>query len=182
MNYRIDEWNLPHVNINSVSGLYKINSTQRPQYRCHSKMICIILKHLNDFNLMFQLSPAQFSHSVMSTSLQPHGFCPLPTPGLYSNSCPLSQWCHPTISSSIVPMSSHLQSFPASGNPVIQFFILVGQNIRELVSASVLPMNTKDWSPLGWTGWIFLLSKGLSRVFSKTTVQKHQFFSTHLPL
>ena len=124
-----------------------------------------------------------FSRSVMSDSLRPQGLqharlpCPSPTPGAYSNSCPLSQWCHPTISSSVVPFSSHLQSFPASGSfPMSQFFASGGKTIGVSASASVLPMNTQDWSPLEWTGWISLQSKGLSRVFSNTTVQKHQFF------
>ena len=106
-----------------------------------------------------------------------------PTPGVYSNSCPLSQWCHPTISSSVVPFSSHLQSFPASGSfPVSQFFTWGGQSIAVSASASVLPMNIQDWSPLGWADWISSQSKGLLRVFSNTTVQKHQFFGTQLSL
>ena len=131
----------------------------------------------------------QFSHSVMSDSIWPHGLqhvrlpYPSPTPGACSNSCPSSQWCHPTISSSVVPISSCLQSFPASGSfPMSQFFTTGGQSIEASASASVLPMNTQDWSPSGWTGWISLLSKGLSRVFSNTTVQKHQFFGTQLSL
>ena len=108
--------------------------------------------------------------------------CPSPTPGVYSNSCPLSRWCHPTISSSVVPFS-RLQSFPASGSfPISQFFASGGQSIGVSASTSVLPMNIQDWSPLGWTGWISLQSKGLSRVFSSTTVQKHQFFGTQLSL
>ena len=126
----------------------------------------------------------QISLSVMFDSLPPHGPqhisrpCPSPTPGVYSNSCPLSRWCHPTISSSVVPFSSCLQSFPASGSfPMSQFFTSGGQSIGVSASASVLPMNIQDWLPLGWTNWIFLQSKGLSRVFSNTTVQKHQFFS-----
>ena len=103
---------------------------------------------------------------------------PSPTPGACSNSC---QWCHPTISSSVVPFSSHLQSFPASWSfQMSQFFTSGGQSIGVSASTSVLPMKTQDWSPLGWTGWIFLQSKGLSRVFSNTTVQKHQFFGTQL--
>ena len=128
------------------------------------------------------------SCSVMSDSLQPHGLQharlprPSPTPGTYSNSCPSRWWCHPTISSSVVPFS-RLQSFPASGSfPMSQFFASGGQSIGVLASASVLPMNIQDWSPLGWTGWTSLQSKGLSRVFSNTTVQKHQFFSTQLSL
>ena len=103
--------------------------------------------------------------------------CPSPTPGVL-NSCPLSWWCHPTISSSVIPFSSCLQSFPASGSfPVSQLFTSGGQNIGISASASVLPMNLQDWFPLGWTGWISLQSKGLSRVFSNTTVQKHWFFN-----
>ena len=129
-------------------------------------------------------SSVQFSCSVVSDSLQPHGLqhtrppCPSPTPGVYSNSCPLSQWCHPTISSSVVPFSSCLQSFPASGSfQISQFFTSGGQSIGVSASASVLPINIQDWFPLGWTGLISLQSKGLSRVSSNTTVQKHQFFS-----
>ena len=126
----------------------------------------------------------QFSRSVVSDFLRPYGLphsrppCPSPTPGVYPNSsCPLSQWCHPTISSSVVPFSSCPQSFPASGSfQMSQLFISGGQNIGVSALASVLPMNTQDWSPLGWTGWISLQFKGLSRVFSNTTVQKHQFF------
>ena len=107
--------------------------------------------------------------------------CPSPTPGIYSNSCPSSQWCHPAISSSVVPFSSCPQSLPASGSfPMSQLFTWGGQSTGVSASASVLPMNTQDWSPLRWTGWISLQSKGLSRVFSNTTVQKHQFFGTHL--
>ena len=124
----------------------------------------------------------QFSHSVMSNSLRPHGLkharppCPLPTPRVYSNACPLYWWCHPTISSSIDPFFYCLQSFPASGSfQMSQFFASGGQSTEVSASASVLPMNIQDWFPLGWTGWISLQSKGLSRVFSNTTVQKHQF-------
>ena len=131
----------------------------------------------------------QFSCSVMSDSLRPHGLhharppCLSPTPGACSNSCPSNHRCHPTISSSVIPFSSCLQSFPASGSfPVNQFFESGGQSIGASVSASVRPMNIHDWSPLGWTGWISLQSKGLSRVFSNTTVQKHKFFSAQLSL
>ena len=136
-----------------------------------------------------QFSSVQFSRSVVSDSLWPHGLqharlpCPSPIPRAYSNSCPLCWWCHPTISSSVVPFSSHLQSFPASGSfPMSQFFVSGGQSIGVSTSASVLPMNIQDWFPLGWTGWISLQSKGLSRVFSNTTVQNHQFFSIQLSL
>ena len=126
---------------------------------------------------------------VMSTSLQPHGPqqarppCPSPTLGVYSDSCPSSQWCHPTISSSLIPFSSHLQSFPASGSfQMSHFFISGGQSIAVSASTSVLPMNIQDWFPLGWNSWISLQSKGLSRGFSNTTVQRHQFFDTQLSL
>ena len=134
-----------------------------------------------------EISIIQFS-SVMSDSLQPHGLQqarphgPSPAPGVYSNSCLLSQWCHPTISSLVITFFC-LQSFPASGSfQMSQFFVSGSQSIGVLDSASVLPVNTQDWSPLGWTGWISLQSKGLSRVFSNTTVQNHQFFSTQLSL
>ena len=118
--------------------------------------------------------------SVMSDSWLP---CPSPTPRTYSNSCPLSRWCHPTISSSVVPFSSSLQSFPASGSfPMTQFFASGGQSIGVSASATVLPMNIQGWFPLWWTCWISLQSKGLSRVFSNTTVQKHKFFGAQLSL
>ena len=123
----------------------------------------------------------------MSDSLWPHESqhtrppCPSPTPGVHSNSCPLSRWCHPAISSSVVPFSSCSHSLPTSGSfPMSQLFSCGGQSIGVSASASVLPMNTQDWSPLGCTGCISLQSKGLSRVFSNTTVQKHQFFDTQL--
>ena len=119
----------------------------------------------------------QFSHSVVSNSSWPHGLqhtrppCPSPTPGVYSNSSPLSHWCHPTISSSAIPFSSHLESFPASGPfPMSQFFASGGQSIGASALTSFHPMNIQDWFPLGWTGWISLQSKGLSRVFSNTKV------------
>ena len=128
------------------------------------------------------MSSVQFSCSVMSNSLWPHTLqharlpCPPPTPRTYSNSCPSSQWCHPAISSSVVPFSC-LQSFPASGSfQMSQFFTSGDQSIGVSASTSVLPMNIQDCSPLGWTGWISFQPKGLSRVFSNTTVQKHQFF------
>ena len=130
-----------------------------------------------------------FSHSVVSDSLQPHELqhsrppCPSPTAGVHPNPCPLSQWCHPTISFSVVPYSSCPQSFPASESfQMSQLFALGGQSIGVSASASVLPMNIQDWFPLGWTGWISLQSKGLSRVFFNTIVQKHQFFGAQLSL
>jgi len=139
--------------------------------------------------VIIRKSAVQFSHSVVSDSLWPHRLqhsrppCPSPTPRVYSNSCPLSQWCHPTISSSVVPFSSRLQSFPASGSFQMSHFLTSGgQSIGVSASVSVLPMNIQDWFPLGWTSWISLQSKGLSRVSSNTTFQKHQFFSTQLSL
>ena len=141
------------------------------------------------YSNIYKFSSVQFSHSVVSNSLRPHEPqhtrppCPSPTPRVHPNSCPLSGWCHPTISSSVVPFSSCPQSFPASGSfQMSQPFTTGGQSIGVSASASVLPMNTQDWSPLGWTGWISLQSKGLSRVFSNTAVQKHQFFGTQLSL
>ena len=131
----------------------------------------------------------QFSYSVVSYSLQPHESqharppCPSPTPGVYPSSSPLNQWCLPTISTSIIPFSSCPQSFPASGYfQMSQLFASGGQSSGTSASTSVLPINTQDWSPLGWTGWISLQSKGLSRVFSNSTVQKHQFFDSQLSL
>ena len=128
------------------------------------------------------ISSVQFSCSLVSNSLQPHEPqharppCPSPTPGIYPNSCPLSQWCHLAISSSVILFSSCPQSFPASGSfHMSQLCTSGGQSTRVSASTSVLPMNSQDWSPLGWTGWISLQFKGLSRVFSNTTVQKHQF-------
>ena len=129
----------------------------------------------------------QFSCSVRFDSLQTHGLqharLPCPLPGACSKSCLSSQWCHPTISFSVTPFFSCLQSFPASGPfQMSQFFTSGGQSIGASASASVLPMNIQDWSPLGCTGWISLQSKGLSRVFSNTTVQKQQFFGAQLSL
>ena len=131
---------------------------------------------------MRDISSIQFSHSVMSDSLQPHGLqhnrppCPSPTPGVYPGSCPLSRWCHPTISFSVIPFSSRLQSFPASGSfQMSQLFTSGGQRTGVSASTSVLPMNIEDWFPLGWACWISLQFKGLSRVFASTTIPKHQF-------
>ena len=131
----------------------------------------------------------QFSHSVVSDSLWPHRLqhtrlpCPSPSPRACSNSCPSSRWYHPTISFSVILFSSCLQSFLVSGSfTVSQFFASGGQSIRVSASASVLPVNVQDWCALGWTGWISLQSKGLSKVFPSTTVQKRQFFGTQLSL
>ena len=149
-------------------------------------------EHLVQWFIPF--SSIQYSHSVVSDSLWLHGLqharppCPSSTPRVYSNSCPLGQWCHPTISSSAIPFSSHLQSFPASGSfQMSQFFASGGQNIGVSASASVLLMNIQDWSPLGWTNWISMQSKGLSRVLqhhsSKASILWHSAFlesSSHI--
>ena len=134
-------------------------------------------------------SSVLFSRSVVSDSLRHHEPqhtrppCPLPIPGVHLNPCPLIRWCHPTISSFVVPFSSCPQSFPASRSfPMSQLFASGGQSIGVSASIPVLQMNAQDWSPLEWTGWISLQSKGLSRVFSNTTVQKHQFFGAQLSL
>ena len=139
--------------------------------------------------LLTSLLSVQFSPSVTSNTLRPHGLqhvrppCPSPAPRAHTNSCPLSQRCHPTISSSVVPFSFCFRSFSASGSfQMSQFFTSGGQSVGVSALASVLPMNTQDWFPLGWSGWISLQYRGLSRVFSNTTVQKHQFFCTQLSL
>ena len=137
----------------------------------------------SSWNFMVVCISYLFSRSVVSDSSRPHESqharppCSSPTPEVYSNSCPSSRWCHPATSSSVVPFSSYFQSLPASGSfPMSQLSAWGGQSTGVSASASVLPMNTQDWSPLGWAGWISLQSKGLSRVFSNTTVQKHQFY------
>ena len=155
---------------------------------CYTSFNYICLWRVRTFWQDISVSSVQFSRSVVSNSLQPHESqharppCPSPTPGVYSNSCPLSRWCHPAISSSVVvPFSSCPQSLPASGSfPMNKLFAWGGQSTGVSASALVLPMNTQGWSSLGWSGWISFQSKGLSRVFSNTIVQKHQFFSTQL--
>ena len=146
----------------------------------------ISICHLFKYHI---LGSVQFSCSVVSDSLWPHGLqnarppCPSLIPGVYPNPCPLSQWCHPAISSSVIPFSSCPQSLPASGSfPMSQLFTWGGQILGVSASTSVLPMNTQDWSPSGWTGWISLQSEGLFRGFSNTAVQKHQFFRAQLSL
>ena len=152
-------------------------------------LLIIFMSVSHYMGLESKYSVETFSSSLMSNSLWPHGLqharlpCPSPTSRACTNSCPLSRWCHPTIPSSAVPTSSRLESFPASGSfPKSQFFASSGQRFGVSASASVLPMNTQDGFPLGLTGLIFLQSKGLSRIFSKITVQKHQFFSAQLSL
>ena len=164
-------------------GTQQVSEIKNPGKEITEHIVLILVVYAQTF------SSVQFSRSVMSNSLQPHGpqhtrpSCPSPTPGVYSNSCPLSRWCHPIISSSVIPFSSVLQSFPASGYfQMSQLFTSGGQSIGVSVSTSVLPMNTQDWSPLGLTGWISLQSKGLSKVFWTLMVQKHQFFRAQLSL
>ena len=144
-------------------------------------------RHL--LNLAVVISSIQFSRSVVSDYLRPHGLqhsrlpCPSPTPRIYSNSCPLSQWCHPTTSSSVFPSSCRPQLFQGSGSFQRRTLFAPGcQTIGVSASASVLPMNIQDRFPVGWTGWISLLSKGLSSVSSNTIVQKHQFLGAQLSL
>ena len=190
---------LANQDIGSLLEAYKIKTPSWSfETSAHLKHICwsfIYERGYSNsqwtFKKVFNITDhsVQFSHSVMSDSLWPrepqHARppCPSPTPRVHPNPCPLSWWCHPTILSSIISFSSCPQSFPASGSfPMSQLFAWGGQNIRASASASILPVNTQDWSPLGWTGWISLHSKGLSRVFSNTTVQKHQFFSAQLSL
>ena len=202
---RGDWWATVHGVTNSRTGLnnwaftYGNNTVPNLHYLC-------VLK--NDFNLRenqswkenilvkpvyflvsLEANLVQFRHSVMFNSLQPDGLqharlpCPSPTPRACSNSCPSSQWCHPATLSSFVPFFSCPQSFPASRSfPMSQFFTSGGQSIGVSASVSVLPMNIQNWFPLGLTGWLSLQSKGLSRIFFNTTVQKHQFFGAQLSL
>ena len=152
-----------------------------------TEIIRLVLSTVMMSNYPILYISVQFTSSVMSNSLRPHELqhsrppCPSPTPRVYSNSCPLSWWCHPAILCSVVPFSSHPQSLPESGSfPMSQLFSWGGQSIGVSAAASVLPMNTQVWFPLGWTGWISLQSKRLSRVFSNTTVQKHHFLGAQL--
>ena len=172
----------PRLQVLSSQGLAKFTNKQ-DESRQTSRSVC---------GRVIPSSPSlsvsiQFSRSVTSDSLRPHELqqarppCASPTPRVYPNSCPSSRWCHPAISSSVVPFSSCPQSLPASESfPMSQLFIWGGQSTGVSALASFLPKNTQDWSPLGWTGWISLQSKELSRVFSNTIVQKHQFFGTQL--
>ena len=154
-----------------------------------SRLLKVIYTQCNSYqkSIFTMEYSVQFSHSVMSYSLRPHELqharppCPPPTPGIHSNSHPLSRWCHPAISSSVTPFCSCPQSLPASESfPMSQLFAWGGQSTGASALASFLPKKTQDWSPLGWTGRISLQSKGLYRVFSNTTVQKHQFFGAQL--
>ena len=186
LNHRIDSCNCSYINNDIFEGR---NIHFRSKYKRNKWYNVLIFQiKLLYVSLMVtekqksMVSSVQFSGTVVSDSLWPHGPqyarppCPSPTPRACSNSCPSSRWCHPTISSSVFPFPSCLQSLPASGSFTVgHFFTSGGQSIGASASASVLPMNTQGWSPLGWTGWISLQSKGLSRVFSNTAVQTHQF-------
>ena len=166
----------------SFSILVKMNQpSNRKKKRSHSYLDSIIsqspLPQTLQFSSVAQSCPTLRHHESQHTRPP----CPSSTPGVHPNSCTSSRWCHPAISSSVIPFSSCPQSLPASGSfPMSQLFAWGGQSIGVSASAPVLPMNTQDWSPLGWTGWISLHSKGHSRVFSNTTVQKHQFFGAQL--
>ena len=183
----------------SLWGCKELDTTEWLSLTLICSIVIILSPYQNEYRLLWQcfssltvffLRPVlsvQFSHSIVLDPLRSHGLwhtrlpCPSPTPRAYSNSYPSSQWCHLTISSSVVPFSSRLQSFPASASfPMCWFFPSGGQSTGASASTSVLPMNTQDLSPSGWTSWIFLQSKGLSRVFSNTTVQKHQLFDAHI--
>ena len=170
----------------SVHGSFQARVLEWGAIAFYLFSIQIIFK-LSQFKSVPQFSSVQFSCSVTSDSLQPHESqharppCPLPTPRVHSNSGPSSWWCHPTISSSVIPFTSCPQSLPASESfPMSQLFTWGGQSIGVFALASFLPKNTQDWSPLEWTGWLSLKSKGLSTVFSSTTIQKHHFFGTQL--
>ena len=160
-----------------LQGIFSYQRSNPGLPHCSQILYCLS----QQFSSVQLLSHVQFfeMHGLQHTGHP----CPSPTPGAYSNSCPSSQWCHPTISSSFVPFSSHLQSFQGLGSyPMSHLFASGGQSIAVSASASVLPMNIQDWFPLGWTDWISLQSKGLSKVFSNTTVQKYQFFGIKLSL
>ena len=157
-----------------IKSLFEKNFTKKKNSTFRSRLRCL---HSVQFSSVAQLCPTLRPRELQHTRPP----CPSPTPRVHSDSCPSSRWCHPAISSSVVPFSSCSQSLPASGSfPMSQLFSWGGQNIGVSALASVLPQNTQDWSPLEWTSWISLLFKGLSRVFSNTTVQKHQFFGAQL--
>ena len=177
---------MTEVRRNSNSSHFWLHPRHTPKIICESEDWTQIMFKFSKWGEGQIPETIQFSCSLVSHSWRPHEPqhtrppCPSPTDGVYPNACPLSRWCHPIISSSLVPFSSCPQSFLASGSSQMsQLFTSGGQRIGVSASTSVPPINTQDWSPLGWTGWISLQSKGLSRVFSNTTVQKHQFFGVH---
>ena len=173
--------------LSTARQFYYVSLVHLLSYFLHDCCTALSFSYSLLITLLLNYGSVQFSCSVVSNFLPPHEPqharppCPSPTPGVYSNSCPSRWWCHPAISSSVIPFSFCPQSFPASGSfQMSQLFSSGGQSIGVSASTSVLPMNTQSWSPLEWTGWISLQSKTLSRVFSKTTVQKHQFFGAQL--
>ena len=177
-----------YKNAMNICTSFIIIASKGRQPRCPA-VKRVLLWTNSSTSIEWNTQSVQFGRSVVSDSLWPHELqharppCPLPTPRVYSNSCPSSQWCHPAISSSVIPFSSCPQSLPESGSfQMSQLFAWGGQSTGVSALASVLPMNTQDWSPSEWTGWISLQSKGLSRVFSNTTVQKRQLFSAQLSL
>ena len=184
--YGMSQGNIKHGRFTTVSQIEFLTNMLSPYFSLFSLLLFYSLFLARPWQRVYcesQFSSVQFSRSVVSDSLQLHESqharppCSSTTPGVHPNSCASSRWCHPAISSSVVPFSSCPQSLPASESfPMSQLFAWGGQSIGVSASASVLPMNTQDWSPLGWTGWISLQSKGLSRVFSNTTVRKHQLF------
>ena len=181
---------IPSESMNKLLELIR-ESIRVDRYKINilKSILLLCINNNNQLKHNRKISSVQSSCSVVSDSLWPHELqharppCPSPTPGVYPNSCPLSQRCHLTITSSFIPFSSCLQSSSTSGSfQMSQLFASGGQNTGVSALISVLPMNTQDWFPLGWTGWISMQSKGLSRVFSNITVQKHQFFGTQLSL
>ena len=182
------EWGKVFANKRDQQGI-SLQNRQTAHANQYKKKIKKWAEYLNRRFSKENISSVQFNHLVMSDSWRPHGLqharppCLSSIPGVYSDSSPSSQWYHPTTSSSAIPFSSHLQCFPASGSfQMSQLFASGTQMIGVSASASVLPMTVQDWFPLGWTGWISSLSKGLSRVITNTTVQKHQFFGAQLSL
>ena len=174
INIKAEDWELP-TTCRCFSEWSEWNFLREKSNNSHSRIL---------YSVHFQFSSVQLLSCLTLCDPMDHSMPDLhlsEIPGVYSNSCPLSRWCHPTISSSVIPFSSCPQSLPASGSfPMSQLFASVGKSTGVTASASVLPMNTQDWSPLGWTGWISLQSKGLSRIFPNTKVQKYQLFCAQL--
>ena len=171
--------NLDESDVKMEDSLSMKNCTRKVNIQMTHSVMIFVVCHINILSSVQSLSPVWLFATPWIAAFQ--ASLSITNPGVYSNSCPSSQWCHPAISSSVVPFSSCPQSLPESGSfPMSQSVASRGQNIGVSASASVLPMNTQDWSPLGWTGWISLQSKGLSGVFSSITVQKHQFFGAQL--
>ena len=185
----ITSWEIDGETVETMTDFIFLGSKITVDGDCSHEMKKCLNLGKKVMTILVQFSSVQFSRSVVSNSLRPHESqharppCLSPTPGVHPNPCPLSWWCPPTTSSSVVPFSSCPQSFPGSGSfQMSQLFASGGQSIGVSASTSVPPMNIQDWFPLEWTGWISLQSKRLSRVFFNTTVQRHQFFSAQLSL